>query len=409
MKGNHAVIIENKQEAVRCLKEIGVDPGAYKYLVPKAIHRCVKLKNLSSQAANIIKQEMLSKGGDAALNRSAILLNGHTDVLLMGSLNHYQRLVEKLKLQPFGLKQVAEEIETILNCLEPTTSVMELPSGQSLELGKRTLIMGILNVTPDSFSDGGRYFGFDKAIAHAHRMMEEGADIIDIGGASSRPGALSIDPEQELERVVPVVKRLARDGLVISVDTFRAVVAESCLDAGASIINDIGRLQFDPQMLPVLVKRQAPVVLMHNRLQNFNQSKPASDVETGINPRYDDMISEIISELEQSIDQAVNAGLNPNRIIIDPGIGFGKNAYQNCLIIKRLKEFKSLGKPLLIGASRKSFIGEILGLKVEDRLEGSLAALSMGVTNGADIVRVHDVAESKRAARMTDAVWRENG
>jgi len=276
--------------------------------------------------------------------------------------------------------------------METTTGEIRLASGRSLEWGKRTLIMGILNVTPDSFSDGGRFFDPDKAVDHALQMVEEGADIIDVGGASSRPNSVMVDEEEELRRILPVVKRLGGKGLIISVDTFRARVAEQALAQGADIINDIGGLAMDPQLPEVMGRWQAPLVIMHNRMQ----------IKTG--EPYDNLIADIITELQHSIDRAVSAGLKREQIIIDPGLGFGKSLEQNQYILKQLSAFRSLGRPILIGASRKSFIGKTLGLETEERLEGSLAALAIAIMNGADMVRVHDVKESKRVAVMTDAV-----
>lgn len=397
MNGHHAVMIRNKVEARGFLQEIGVDDGAYTYLLPKAVYRCIKLKQIPCRPANIIKQEMLSKGGEAAVKRDALNLEGSTDVLLMGSLKHYRLLLQKLRLQPFGLKKLASEIQNILDSMEGPPRKLVLNNGQTLEMGARTLIMGILNITPDSFSDGGKFMHKKKAVEHALQMCEEGADIIDIGGASSRPGSQIATQEEEIQRVLPVVEELAGQGLIISVDTFRAEVARLCLEAGAHIINDIGRLQLDPGLLPVIAAAQAPIILMDNRMQ-FDQDKP-----------YNDLISDIIIDLQESISQAVNAGLEESRIIIDPGIGFGKTTAQNRLLIKHLEEFKSLGKPILVGASRKRFIGQTLGLEVDQRLEGSLGVAAMSIMNGADIIRVHDVRESKRVAQICDAVMQENG
>jgi dihydropteroate synthase len=397
MQGHHAVLIQDQEEARMVLKEIGVDPGAYKYMVPKAVYRCIKLKRVNAIAANILKQEMLSKGGEAAVKREALLLEGDTDVLLMGSLKQYRLLLDKLRDQPFGLDKIAIEIQDLLDTLENGKSRVKLANGRTLDIGCRTLIMGILNLTPDSFYDGNRYSSPDMAVKRAFEMVEEGADIIDIGGASSRPGSVMIEENREIERILPIIKRLENKGIVISVDTFRTEVARVCLDNGVNLINDIGRLKLNTGLLPVLVKNQSPVILMHNRLQ-FDQGKP-----------YKDLISDIILELKESIKTASDAGLDEDKIIVDPGLGFGKNASENRLIVKRLWEFKSLGKPLLAGASRKSFIGQTLGIEVDKRLEGSLAVAAMAIVNGADIIRVHDVKETKKVALMTDAVMRENG
>jgi dihydropteroate synthase len=397
LSGSHVILIHNEQEARRVLEEIGVDPGAYPYLLPKASFHCIKLKDISFRGANIIKQEMLSKGGEAAIPRQALNGEGSGDVLLMGTLKHYRLLLRKLKVQPFGLKKVAAEIESILAGLEPKPQTIELPHGKSLKLGERTLIMGILNITPDSFSDGGKYLNPDQAVKRAREMIDEGADIIDIGAASSRPDSVMAGEEEEIQRLLPVMERLVTEDIIISIDTFRGEVARAALENGAQIINDIGSLQLDSQLLPVLVEKQAPVILMHNRMQ-MRAGEP-----------YRDLIADIIIELEDAIGQAVDAGLPGDKIIIDPGIGFGKTLEENRLLLKRLGDFCSLGKPILIGASRKSFIGQTLGLEVNERLEGSLATVAMAIMNGADIVRVHDVKASKRVATMTDAVMQENG
>lgn len=286
---------------------------------------------------------------------------------------------------------------TPLSAAKEFDRVFRLAHSRSMELGKKTLIMGILNVTPDSFSDGGRFFNHRDAIEHALQMVSDGADIIDVGGASSRPGGVIADEQEELHRVLPIVKELAAQGIIISVDTFRARVAQETLALGAHLINDIGSLAMDPELLDVIIQWQAPVVIMHNRLQ--------------LNPGegYINLIADIIRDLERSITRAVAAGLDEDRIIIDPGLGFGKNEGQNRLLLKRLQEFKNLGKPILIGASRKKFIGSTLNLELDQRLEGSLAVAAIAIMNGADIIRVHDVRESVRVARMTDAVRRENG
>jgi dihydropteroate synthase len=397
MAGHHVVVLHNEEEVKRCLERLGTDKGAYPYLVAKALFHCVLLQDIQAPAANIIKQEMLATGGDAAVNRQTILGQGTTDVLLMGTRKHYHRFIEKIKRQPFGLKKVASDLEAILQAINPNSGQLALAHGQSLPLGERTLVMGILNVTPDSFSDGGSYFDTQRAVERGLEMIEQGADIIDVGGASSRPQAEIASEEAELQRVVPVVEGLTQRGVRVSVDTFRARVAQETLQAGAHLINDIGRLQMDQNLLPVLVEFQAGVVLMHNRLQ-MNHGQP-----------YTDLISDIIDELNQSVQQALQAGLPRQSIMIDPGIGFGKSAAENRYIVKHLAELRSLGLPVLLAASRKNFIGLTLDLAVDQRLEGSLAVAVAGAFNGADMVRVHDVLSTVRAVRMADAIRMENG
>jgi len=397
MSGHHAVYINDLQEARYYLNQIGVADEGYAFMAPKAVYRCILLKDIPCRWANIIKQEMLSKGGEAAVCRDSLYAEGKTDVLLMGTVKHFRLLIKKLQIQPALLQKISIEIKRIIDNLEPHQNTMQLAGGKTLEFGKRTLIMGILNVTPDSFSDPGYYFQEDKAFARAMQMIEQGADIIDVGGASSRPASKMAEEQEELARILSLVKRLTAEDVIISIDTFRSTVARECLAAGAHIINDIGRLQLDQGLLTVLVEFQAPVILMHNRLQ-YNQGLP-----------YQDLVSDIISELDESINQAINGGLMPGRIIIDPGIGFGKDMQQNLTLIKRLKDFKTLGKPILMGASRKDFIGKVLDAGVTDRMEGTMAVTAMSIMNGADIIRIHDVKENVRVARMTDAVVYAHG
>lgn len=394
MKRGHVVVIRDRREAEQFLREVGADEAGVRWMIPKAVFRAVKLRDIPCPAANIIKQEMLSKGGEAAVKRGTVTGQGTTDVLLLGTLRHYQQLIKKLRAQPFGLKRVADELNDMLAYLDhQEPKVIELRQNQRLVLGQRTLIMGILNVTPDSFSDGGRYFEVGAAVERALAMQEEGADIIDIGGMSTRPGHVTVPVQEEISRVLPVVERLAgKLDVPISVDTYRAEVARLCLEAGAGMVNDVGGLMFDEEMARVVAGFRAPVVIMHNRMPN----RPAEG--------YHNLIDQMIEDLQVSLERAREAGIPEENIIVDPGIGFGKIGEENLVILRRLREFKSLGYPLLLGASRKSFIGTVLNLPVEERLEGSLAAAVIGILNGADILRVHDVKETKRAAAIADAV-----
>lgn len=397
MYRHRAVFISDLQEARYYIDQIGAAQEAYLFMIPKAVHRCILLKDIPCRWANIIKQEMLSKGGEAAVSRDSLYAEGHTDILLMGTCKQYRLLTKKLNMQPDFLKKLGQEIRTIIDNLEPHPFTLELAGGKTLELGVRTLIMGILNITPDSFSDPGHYFKEETALARAMEMVEQGADIIDVGGASSRPESVMAEAEEELNRVLPLIKRLAREEVIISVDTFRGAVARECLAAGAHIINDIGCLQMEQGLLPVLADFKAPVILMHNRLQ-YNRGLP-----------YQDLLSDIMGELGEAINQAVNGGLKPESIIIDPGIGFGKDRQQNLTLLKRLGDFKTLGKPILIGASRKDFIGRVLNAEISGRLEGTMAVTAVGIMNGADIIRVHDVKENVKVAQMTDAIVHAHG
>ncbi len=267
---------------------------------------------------------------------------------------------------------------------------------RNVDLSSGTHIMGVLNVTPDSFSDGGKFFKSDDAVRQGMEMIGEGADMIDVGGESTRPGSDPLPTEEELSRVIPVIEALSKKTDVpVSIDTYKAEVARRALDAGAQMINDISALRFDPKMKEVASKYKVPIVLMHIK---------GTPKEMQKDPYYDDVIVEITEYLRQSIKMAEDVGIDREKIIIDPGIGFGKRLQDNLNILKNLKKFSILGCPILIGCSRKSFIGKILDLPAEERLEGSLAALAVAVMNGANIVRVHDVKESERVVSLVDAI-----
>ena len=270
--------------------------------------------------------------------------------------------------------------------------------GKTLTFGTQTHVMGILNVTPDSFSDGGRYLDVQQAITHAETMVTEGATLIDIGGESSRPGASPVSVDEELARVVPVIRGLADVGdVLISVDTSKAKVAKHALEAGAQIVNDITALCGDPEMATVVAEMEAGVVLMHMK------GTPRTMQQA---PEYDDVVTEICSWLKEKTQNAEAQGIAAERIIVDPGIGFGKTTKHNLDILKRLSEFRELKKPLLVGTSRKSFIGNVLKAPITARLEGTAATVCWAIAHGADIVRVHDVKANVRAAQMTDALCR---
>ncbi len=266
----------------------------------------------------------------------------------------------------------------------------------TLNLSNRTLIMGILNVTPDSFSDGGRFVTVDSAVQRALQMQEEGADIIDVGGESTRPGSQPVSEEAERNRVVPVIRRLARElDIPISIDTYKSRVADAALHAGASIINDISGCRFDAHMPRIAASHQAGLVLMHIKGEPKNMQ---------VNPHYDDLMQEIMDYLQQSINTAASGGVDTSHIVIDPGIGFGKRLQDNFQILNELRTFQKLQRPILVGPSRKSFIGAVLDLPAEERLEGSIAAVTASIMNGADLVRVHDVEKIRRGVEIADAI-----
>ena len=268
-----------------------------------------------------------------------------------------------------------------------------------LDFSQKTHIMGILNVTPDSFSDGGIYFDRRVAIERAFKMIEEGADIIDIGGESTRPGSEPITIEEELRRTIPVIEAVTREcNIPISIDTSKSDVAKRALDAGASMVNDISGLRFDPKMPKVVSEYKVPVVIMHIRGSPKNMQ---------VNPVYEALIPEIMDYLREGIRIAIQAGIAEDKIIIDPGIGFGKTVEDNLTILKNLNEFTFLEKPILIGPSRKAFLGKILGdVPVTERLEGTAAAVAVSIMNGANMVRVHDVKQMVKVAKIADAIKR---
>ncbi|HET7929490.1 MAG TPA: dihydropteroate synthase [Actinomycetota bacterium] len=272
---------------------------------------------------------------------------------------------------------------------------------RAFDCSERTLVMGILNVTPDSFSDGGRFLDRASAVAHATRMVDDGADILDVGGESTRPGSSAVSADEELERVHPVIERLAElhPAVPISIDTRKAGVAAEALDAGATIVNDVSG-GADPAMFDVVRDRQAAVVLMHMR------GDPATMQEA---PHYDDVVGEVHEYLRQRIEAAELAGIDSERIAIDPGIGFGKDLGHNLELMHGVDALLDLGRPVLVGPSRKKFIGTILDLPEEERVEGTVGAVVWMVARGAHLVRVHDVKEVVRAVRVSDAIARADG
>ena len=273
--------------------------------------------------------------------------------------------------------------------------VFKFNDGDNVLTGK-TLIMGVLNITPDSFYDGGRYSSLDEAIKRAEQIVGEGADIIDVGGESTRPGSDGVDVDEEMSRVLPVISEIRRRfEIPISIDTTKASVARAALDKGAVIINDISGLKFDPEIADVAAEYRAGLILMHT---------PSRPKDMQALTSYGSLLDDIKSSLSVSIELAQGKGVATESIVIDPGIGFGKTVLQNLQIIGHLNEFLTLGRPILIGASRKSFIGRVLEADVDDRLEGTAATIAIAISRGASIVRVHDILQMKRVAKMADNI-----
>ncbi|RIK09385.1 MAG: dihydropteroate synthase [Acidobacteria bacterium] len=383
------------REAERLMATMGVEARELPSLTQKVLHRLVQVGPLPNPLARSLKSHFTHVGGDAAIPGAAYDQDGESEVILIGRLDQLSSLCRRLEIGVPELRRVGEVLDQALR-RDANVGGEVRARDFRLECGRATTVMGILNVTPDSFSDGGLFESVDAAIKRGVEMVAEGAGIIDVGGASSRPNADEVDPSVEAERVIPVIKELASEIEVpISIDTTNAGVAEAAIDAGASIVNDITALTADPAMGALAAATGAAVVLMHMR---GNPRTMTSEVE------YEDLVGEVWQYLAERIIAAVDVGIDPAAIVVDPGIGFAKTSEQSLTILRRLGEFRSLGAPLLVGVSRKSFIGQALELPVGERLEGTLAAVAWCVFQGAWGVRVHDVGQASRACRMIDAI-----
>ena len=393
----NVIKIKNLEEAAAILKKIGVDPYGIDAMASKTINVNILLEDQPCKIANIIKQEMLSVGGDAAVARGSVSCSVPvSDILIMGTLKQISALVKKIEQQPFGLNLIAGSILEILKNISQNEYVLKT-FRREINLGKKTLIMGILNVTPDSFSDGGLFYSQQKAVEHGLQMAAEGADIIDIGGESTRPGAVSVEASVELKRVLPVIESLVKQVKIpVSIDTTKAKVAKQAIVGGAEIVNDISALSGDKKMARTIKDESAALILMHMRGNPRNMQK--GDLV------YDDLMGEITDYLKKSSEKALKAGIEKDCLVIDPGIGFGKTPEDNYKIIKNLSQLKELGMPVMIGTSRKSFIGKVTGGEPDDRIEGTAATVAAAIMNGCHIVRVHDVAAMKKVAAVTDAI-----
>ena len=363
--------------------------------------RLIKVRGLPAAAAHILKQTMLSIGGDVGVSYGSLTMrDATTDAIILGSETHFRRLIENLKPQPLNLRDLSEDIEKTLARFH--TRQFRVPVGQAgsvshLEVGRRTLLMGIVNVTPDSFSDGGEFLGLDQAVERCFRLADEGADILDVGGESSRPGSEGVSVDEELRRVMPVFERISgKVSVPISIDTVKPKVAREAVAAGASLVNDISGLR-DENMIAAVAETGAAVILMHMKVT------PRTMQES---PQYDDLMVEIVDFLADRMEAAVREGIVEEKILVDPGIGFGKTAEDNYRAIGRLEELRCLGRPIVAGPSRKSFIGKVVKGSPRERLLGTAAAVALCIAHGADIVRVHDVREMKDVAAVADAFVR---
>ena len=375
--------IRNLDDAREALEGADVtDPGVWR-MRGKAVHRVLKTR-VQVRQARYLKEEMLSLGGECAVSGTNEQDDQNVDVVLMGTLAQFKRLAGKLDGQPYGLSVFADELRDALGIQTDRER-----RGYPWEEG--TAVMGILNVTPDSFHDGGRYEAVEDAVSRAEEMVESGADIIDVGGESTRPGADEIPVADEIDRVVPVIERIADSDALVSIDTRKAEVAAAALDAGADILNDVSGLE-DPEMRFVAADHDAPIVVMHSIDAPV---VPEKDVH------YDDVVEDVIDELEEKVLLAEKAGLDREQIIVDPGLGFGKESSESFELLGRTDEFHALECPVLVGHSHKSMFG-LLG-EENDRTAATVAGTAIAAERGADIVRVHDVAENVAAVNAVEA------
>ncbi len=378
------------------LARIGVDPAAWDIFLKKKDTLAIKIPDLSVAGANILKQTALAIGADCAVHR--LVISGkvrQSDCILFATRRQIENLCQRLEHQPACVRKVVPELTALINALQSPDFSLTI-RGRKFDLRTRTYLMGILNVTPDSFYDGGRFLEPAKALERVQQLVEEGADIIDIGAESTRPGSEPVPPTEQLKRLLPVLKMVRKKVKVpISIDTTSARVADVTLKEGADIVNDISGLNFDPKMRQVVARAGVPVIIMHIK------GKPRTMQQ---NPVYQDLMREIIAYLKRAIQRATAAGIARGKILIDPGIGFGKTLKHNLTILRRLPELRSLGRPIVVGPSRKSFIGMVLDLPPEERLEGTIAASVIAAEKGASIIRVHDVVPVKRALAIRDAI-----
>lgn len=390
------LVINCLADAERELTAIKADPFSIRNLGPKMLHRLILVEGVGCEEGNILKQEILAIGGDAAVTRGTPDGGAlKSSVILIGTEKQLRRLCSALQHHPLGFSILAAEIIKLLDAEANPPKTWQI-GNRVLDFSRRGCVMGILNVTPDSFSDGNRFFDVERAVERALEMEAEGADIIDIGGESTRPFAPPVDDDEELKRVMPVIERIT--GLLkipVSIDTYKSVVAREAIASGAEIVNDISALTFDERMAGVVAGTGAGLVLMHTRGKPSEMQKDTA---------YGSIIAEISASLKKHIAMAESAGIAAERIVIDPGIGFGKSPEGNLEILRRLAEFSVLGRPIMVGISRKAFIGKVLDREVDERVFGSAAAVAIATANGASIFRVHDVKEMRDVVDMATAL-----
>lgn len=355
--------------------------------------RALRLDAVDAEDAERLRQEAQALG--VVVLEGAAGSGGSAPRVLVADDETMKRLGAVLESR--GMRSMGIAVRAALAAYHRTGFALTFPDGERMELSSETRVVAILNVTPDSFSDGGLVMAPARAVEAAARLVEEGADLVDVGGESTRPGAAAVPEDEEVRRVVPAIAAIKRELSVrVSVDTTKAKVARLAIDAGADMVNDVSALS-DPGMLSVLRESRVSVVLMHMRGTPRTMQQDTT---------YVDLLSSVVGFLRKRVEKAAAAGVADDKILVDPGLGFGKSAAGNLQILRELPTLKSVGRPILIGASRKSFIGTALDLPAGERLEGSLAVAALAAWNGASVVRVHDVAATKRVTRMIDAIRR---
>jgi dihydropteroate synthase len=391
----HPLDISSMNDVRRHLGEFNLSAEELQKVADSFLYFTVKLENVDTRAANQMKSIMEILGGGIAISKGALDFTVRkTDVLITGSRRTFQLLAARLKGEPYGLDVVSDEIVACIS----TGNRMITWGSRILDFTHKIYVMGILNCTPDSFYPSSRVATIKDALRSAHEMISAGVDIVDVGGESTRPGSDPVTEEEEIRRVIPVIQALrVESNVMVSVDTRKKEVAERALDAGADIINDISGLHHNEELARLVARRRVPIVLMHMRGTPKTMQK---------NPFYKNTISEILRELQPAIAAALGAGIAPEMIIVDPGIGFGKRSQDNLRIIRELASLKSLNFPILVGLSRKGFIGEIIDRPVEKRLIGTVTANTLAILNGANIIRVHDVADAVDMVKIIDSIRR---
>ncbi len=394
--------INSIERARKELEAVGIDRAAIPIMEGKSICYAVKVKNCKFFHANVVKQEALALGIDCAVHKGVITAKTEfTDCLILGDLKRLYKLSEKLNSQNFKfLRELSKEIKEALDNAIFKTPVFRFKD-KLVEFKDNFMIMGILNITPDSFSDGGDFFSLDRALFRVEEMIEEGADIVDIGGESTRPFSEPVGVDEELSRVLPVVEAIKKrfPDILVSVDTYKAKVAEEVLKRGVEIINDISGLGFDEALGDVLARSDCGVIEMHIKGTPKNMQE---------NPHYDDLIGDINSRFGEVLDKLDRFGVERSRVVLDPGIGFGKKLNHNLEILNNVESFKVWGRPILVGTSRKSFIGNITGVKEpKNRLSGTVSSNVLAYTKGARLFRVHDVRANREALAVAQAILNE--